>query len=896
MSKFDYKFETWKDDQNRRTYPEDAAPLAEQASVDYNRKAVTIDSLMEEWGVEPDTASIDEFVGEGTRLLPEDVQIDENAVNEFNLPDLTPEQEAENWLRDIIQDGPKAESEIMKLARSHQQPLNIVKKALKEFVTEKYIAKSGNKFKWISNMREGEETEREWETKENEFAAVDGAGKSMATIKAKSEEDARQPLTDRLKKNGSYEEWEQAGSRVVSQKIDPVQHEAPSGFFENHVDEALLTEGYTHYWTVKRDFTAQEWKKIQVAARRIIKKAEKDGIIIRGGSGTGKPSFDDAIWFNGDKATGQSHETFYLAPTQENDTGWDGSNFTKTARKEYDPVVVSVLAAAEKIAPGALDISSDGGNSVFRTPMYENTSEKRVDEAKQKLMTSELRKKLPELYAQENEKDPMVYARFFHAYGAGTWLVTEFDGKDTMFGYVMGLGGDELGYISLRELESLQAKVAGRTIPGLQGIERDKFFKPKRLSQAKADEGRMRGNRLREAKRVQVDELNKEQIEEHFTEVVARSRKGESNFMNFLAGTNINSSSIVVNESKHTDRRYLQIDERLVVGLQTSDGGWCLLREEAGRPYKNLNDAADFRPELARGKTEVWYMKPTSFTRFITGAELPSISDLKDTHILLGKIKSTDKETIYTALQGDFWSPSGEARSLISKLGLRHTSMSIGDVLKIGNKYYAISSAGFKELKNSMREDTVNEGNLWIRAGDRSDYEEFGNDIDAAAEHVAMFMDEPETFRKGKKYGAESDSFSGHDYLSIFWGDDDAQPTKELSASELQKFNKAIQKHAGRRRLRESEEAGWTADTFTGKLPYSWLHLVRGLWLAKGTSSIQKATIDDILNHDSMTSKKTAKQDLERLIKLGYVSVHGSKYSLTAAAEKYIKRQHNWLG
>ena len=96
------------------------------------------------------------------------------------------------------------------------------------------------------------------------------------------------------------------------------------------------------------------------------------------------------------------------------------------------------------------------------------------------LMTSELRRKLPLLYSQDGVKDPVVHAKFFNPYGSGTWLITEFDGQDTMFGYVMGLGGDEWGYISLRELE-----FAKGPFPGVQGIERDAHFKPQPFSRAK---------------------------------------------------------------------------------------------------------------------------------------------------------------------------------------------------------------------------------------------------------------------------------------------------------------------------------------------------------------------------------------------------------------------------
>jgi len=119
------------------------------------------------------------------------------------------------------------------------------------------------------------------------------------------------------------------------------------------------------------------------------------------------------------------------------------------------------------------------------------TQDQDLNEGKQKLMTSQIRNQLPKLYSQDGVADPMVYVKFFNPYGAGTWLITEFDGKDTMFGYVIGLGHDELGYTSLRELESLEGSIAGRKVKGLQGIERDTSFRPEPLSKAaKANGGR----------------------------------------------------------------------------------------------------------------------------------------------------------------------------------------------------------------------------------------------------------------------------------------------------------------------------------------------------------------------------------------------------------------------
>ena len=87
-----------------------------------------------------------------------------------------------------------------------------------------------------------------------------------------------------------------------------------------------------------------------------------------------------------------------------------------------------------------------------------------------KLLTKELRNKFPKLRETEG-KDPeniLVIAKFFDPTGSWTWYATEFDGKDTFFGYVRGFE-NELGYFSLKELESVKGQF------GL-GIERDLYF------------------------------------------------------------------------------------------------------------------------------------------------------------------------------------------------------------------------------------------------------------------------------------------------------------------------------------------------------------------------------------------------------------------------------------
>jgi len=92
-----------------------------------------------------------------------------------------------------------------------------------------------------------------------------------------------------------------------------------------------------------------------------------------------------------------------------------------------------------------------------------------------KLLTKEILKRLPALYSQENNPDPIVQVKFFDPCGSWTWYATEFDGKDIFFGMVDGFE-KELGNFSLSELQAYKGRF------GL-GIERDLYFTPKPLSE-----------------------------------------------------------------------------------------------------------------------------------------------------------------------------------------------------------------------------------------------------------------------------------------------------------------------------------------------------------------------------------------------------------------------------
>ena len=92
-----------------------------------------------------------------------------------------------------------------------------------------------------------------------------------------------------------------------------------------------------------------------------------------------------------------------------------------------------------------------------------------------KLLTKELRAKLPKLYETEDVpvEEKTVVVKFFTPDSSWTWYAVEFDGEDLFFGLVDGFK-KEWGYFSLRELQSVKGKL------GLP-IERDLYFEPTKI-------------------------------------------------------------------------------------------------------------------------------------------------------------------------------------------------------------------------------------------------------------------------------------------------------------------------------------------------------------------------------------------------------------------------------
>lgn len=98
----------------------------------------------------------------------------------------------------------------------------------------------------------------------------------------------------------------------------------------------------------------------------------------------------------------------------------------------------------------------------------------------------------------------------------------------------------------------------------------------------------------------------------------------------------------------------------------------------------------------------VWYMRPESFGTYLHGSETPTIAGLAQTHVMLRSFKAEDLDAVYYEQQAFNWAQDWKATNrLLDEKGLRHTSMSVGDVIEdlLGCEYWVVRPAGFEVIQ-----------------------------------------------------------------------------------------------------------------------------------------------------------------------------------------------------
>jgi hypothetical protein len=103
----------------------------------------------------------------------------------------------------------------------------------------------------------------------------------------------------------------------------------------------------------------------------------------------------------------------------------------------------------------------------------------------------------------------------------------------------------------------------------------------------------------------------------------------------------------------------------------------------------------------------IYYMRSEFFRDGIMGYDwlqqnnrIPNLADLTASHVHLMTIDADTLEEVYFKMQGEGWSANVEARKLVHRKGIRHTSMAVGDIaIDHGSKFaYMLDRRGFRNL------------------------------------------------------------------------------------------------------------------------------------------------------------------------------------------------------
>ena len=79
---------------------------------------------------------------------------------------------------------------------------------------------------------------------------------------------------------------------------------------------------------------------------------------------------------------------------------------------------------------------------------------------------------------------------------------------------------------------------------------------------------------------------------------------------------------------------------------------------------------------------------------------------------------------------------------------------------------------------------------LWVRAGDGDNYNGFDG-LHEVADYLAE-MGATGPLERCNKYGVSNPEYRGNNYISLYWGDEDAQPIRSLTVAEHNEVNRLL--------------------------------------------------------------------------------------------------------
>jgi hypothetical protein len=91
---------------------------------------------------------------------------------------------------------------------------------------------------------------------------------------------------------------------------------------------------------------------------------------------------------------------------------------------------------------------------------------------------------------------------------------------------------------------------------------------------------------------------------------------------------------------------------------------------------------------------EVWYARKPTFNQ----KDVPlTLGKIMSKYVKVAEVYMTHMEDVFYKMQGEWWSPYGEAREYIRRVGLTHTSMSVGDLIRDSQgNWFITADVGFK--------------------------------------------------------------------------------------------------------------------------------------------------------------------------------------------------------
>ena len=82
------------------------------------------------------------------------------------------------------------------------------------------------------------------------------------------------------------------------------------------------------------------------------------------------------------------------------------------------------------------------------------------------------------------------------------------------------------------------------------------------------------------------------------------------------------------------------------------------------------------------------------------------VTEMQSTHVRLCEVEADGLDDAWRQMQAEYWSPNGEGRPLLERLGLSHTSMSVGDVIQDDEgKYWECLDLGWRPVEEDAQGD-----------------------------------------------------------------------------------------------------------------------------------------------------------------------------------------------